>query len=184
MSDRVKQLEKQIYELKGELAKARADNEPEPVEDYEFATIDGPKKLSEMFGGMEDMLVIHNMGKSCNYCSLWADGIDGYFPHLAGRAALALISPDDPETQRAFAEQRGWRFPTVSDSTGDFTRAMGMLNEKDGYWPGVSALHRTEDGTITRKNVAMFGPGDDFCPVWPLFELLEGGQKGWEPPHE
>jgi predicted dithiol-disulfide oxidoreductase (DUF899 family) len=123
------------------------------------------------------------MGKSCNYCSLWADGLDGYFPHIAGRAALVLVSPDDPATQRAFAEQRGWRYPTVSDSTGEFTKAMGMYNETDGYWPGVSSFHKADDGALTRKNTTFFGPGDDFCPVWPLMELLEGGQQGWEPPH-
>ncbi|MDQ2985257.1 MAG: DUF899 family protein [Armatimonadota bacterium] len=183
MNDTIKGLEKQILELKGQLAEARKETEPEPVENYSFATVDGAKSLDEMFAGMDDMLVIHNMGKSCNYCSMWADGIDGYFPHLAGRAAVVLISPDDPATQRTFAEERGWRFPTASDADGGFTRKMGFLNDTDGYWPGVSALHKAEDGSITRKNYAIFGPGDDFCPVWPLLELLQDGQKGWEPPH-
>ena len=182
MNDRIRGIEKQILELKGELAKARQEAEPEPVEDYEFSTVDGPRKLSEMFGGMDDLLLVHNMGKSCNYCSLWADGLDGYFPHIAGRAAMVLVSPDAPEVQREFAEQRGWRFPTATDSDGSFTKAMGMLNETDGYWPGVSSFHKADDGSITRRNTAFFGPGDDFCPVWPLFELLEGGQRDWEPP--
>lgn len=181
MNERIRGLEKQIYELKQELTKARTDASPETVSDYAFETVDGPKKLSEMFGGMDDLLVVHNMGKRCNYCSLWADGLDGYFPHIAGRAALVLVSPDDPETQRAFAEERGWRFPTASDMQGSFTNDMGYVKE-DGHWPGVSAFHKSEDGTLTRKNTAIFGPGDDFCPVWPLLELLEGGKKDWEPP--
>jgi predicted dithiol-disulfide oxidoreductase (DUF899 family) len=181
MNDKVRGLEMQIYELKQELGKARSEVVPEPVKDYEFDTIDGKKRLSELFGGMDDLFVVHNMGKGCNYCSLWADGLDGYYPHIAGRAALVLASPDAPEVQREFAEKRGWRFPTVSDSAKEFTNDMGYIRD-EGFYPGISAFHKAEDGTITRTGTAVFGPGDDFCPVWPLFELLEGGANGWEPP--
>ena len=174
-------MEQKIHELKQELGKARSESQPEPVKDYEFQTIDGPKRLSELFGGMDDLLLVHNMGKGCRYCSLWADGLDGYFPHIAGRAAFVLVSPDKPEVQREFAEKRGWRFPTVSDLDRVFTGDMGYVRD-EGFYPGISAFHKAEDGSITRTGTAVFGPGDDFCPVWPLFELLNGGAKGWEPP--
>jgi hypothetical protein len=42
-------------------------------------------------------------------------------------------------------------------------------------WPGVSALRKTEGGAIERTGRTRFGPGDDFCALWPLFDLLEGG---------
>jgi predicted dithiol-disulfide oxidoreductase (DUF899 family) len=181
MNDRIRELEMQIYALKQDLGTARAEAEPEAVNDYEFQTIDGAKKLSEMFGGMDDLFIVHNMGRSCQYCSLWADGLDGYFPHIAGRAALVLISPDAPEVQREFADKRGWRFPTATDRDKKFTDEMGYIRD-EGFYPGISAFHKGEDGKITRTGTAVFGPGDDFCPVWPLFELRDGGAKGWEPP--
>ena len=180
MNERVRALEMQIYELKQELSKARSDAEPEKVEDYEFETLEGKKRLRELFAGKDDLLVIHNMGKSCQYCSLWADGLNGYYPHISERASLVLSSPDSPEVQRDFAQQRGWKFPIVSDSTREFTQAMGYIRD-EGFYPGISAFHKAEDGTVTRTGTTVFGPGDDFCPVWPLFELLEGGAKGWEP---
>ena len=181
MNERIRELETQIYGLKQDLAKARAEAQPEIVKDYEFETLDGTKRLSELFAGNDDLLVIHNMGKSCRYCSLWADGLDGYYPHIAGRASLVLASPDAPEVQRQFAEMRGWRFPTVSDARSEFTNDMGYIRA-EGFYPGISAFHKAEDGTITRTGTAIFGPGDDFCPVWPLFDLLNGGANGWEPP--
>jgi predicted dithiol-disulfide oxidoreductase (DUF899 family) len=144
-----------------------------------FAT--GPVRLSELFGDKEDLLLMHNMGKSCNYCTLWADGFSGYQRHFAERTAFVLISPDDPGTQAKLAAARGWTFPMAQDSTREFTAAMGMWNENDGWWPGVSAFHKNADGSIVRTGTAMFGPGDDFCMVWPMFELLADGAKGWEP---
>jgi hypothetical protein len=69
----------------------------------------------------------------------------------------------------------------VSDRGGDFTSDMGFKTEKDGYWPGVSAFHKNEDGTIDRTGKAVFGPGDDFCPPWHFFDLLQGGAGDWEP---
>jgi hypothetical protein len=37
-------------------------------------------------------------------------------------------------------------------------------------------------GTITRvARSRQLGPGDPFCPVWPLLDLLKDGPNGWEP---
>jgi hypothetical protein len=41
--------------------------------------------------------------------------------------------------------------------------------------------HAADDGRIVRTGRAAFGPGDDYCAVWPLFDLLEGGVGKWEP---
>ena len=34
-------------------------------------------KLSQLFAGRRDLLVIHSMGKGCNSCTMWADGFNG-----------------------------------------------------------------------------------------------------------
>ena len=49
-----------------------------PVEDVVFESEVGPVRLSELFGEHDDLVIIHNMGASCRYCTLWADGFSGY----------------------------------------------------------------------------------------------------------
>ena len=180
MSANVAELSKQIYELKQELAKARKDAAPEPVEDYTFVGDDGEVRLSEMFGDKNELLLVHNMGKSCNYCTLWADGLVAMYPHLSRRCAFVLVSPDEPSVRQGHAAERGWNYPTFTDAENRFTDDMGFLH--DGHvQPGVSAFHKNEDGSIVRTGSDQFGPGDDYCSVWPLFDLLHGGADGWEP---
>ena len=180
MSTAVADISKQIYELKQELAKARKDSAPEPVEDYTFVGDAGEVKLSEMFGDKSELLLVHNMGKSCNYCTLWADGLTAMYPHLSRRCAFVLVSPDEPSVRQAFAAERGWNYPTFTDADNRFTDDMGFVH--DGHvQPGVSAFHKNSDGSIVRTGSDMFGPGDDYCSVWPLMDLLHGGADGWEP---
>lgn len=181
MTTRIQELEAQIEGLKQELSKARKEADPEPIKDYTFQTATGETTLFQMFGDKQDLLVVHNMGKSCNYCTMWADLLTAQLRHLETRAAVVLVSPDAPETQQEFARQRGWGMKMASDRGGDFTPDMGFKTEKDGYWPGVSAFHRNNDGTIVRTGKAVFGPGDDFCPPWHFFDLLQGGAGDWEP---
>ena len=69
----------------------------------------------------------------------------------------------------------------VSEEGSEFSSDMGFFMNGKDYWPGVSAFRRAADGTITRTGSTFFGPGDDFCAVWPLFDLLAEGDNGWEP---
>jgi predicted dithiol-disulfide oxidoreductase (DUF899 family) len=153
------------------------DAEPKAVENYRFATTDGPVRLSQLFGDKEYLFVIHNMGKSCPNCTMWADGFNGVLPHLENRAAFVVSSPDDPGTQRAFAATRGWRFRMVSHQGTSFAADMGYRNES-GWLPGVSVFRRVAD-RIFRVSDAPFDEGDDFCTVWHLFDLLPEGAAGW-----
>lgn len=181
MDATVASLSKQVYELKQKLAEARRNAAPEPVEDYTFYGDEGEVKLSGMFGDKTDLLLVHNMGTSCNYCTLWADGLVAMYPHLSRRCAFVLVSPDDPSVRRAYAAERGWNYPTFTDSVKRFTKDMGFLDDEGHVHPGVSAFHLNEDGSIVRTGWDHFGPGDDYCSVWPLFDLLNGGADGWEP---
>jgi predicted dithiol-disulfide oxidoreductase (DUF899 family) len=64
----------------------------------------GSVQLSDLFGEHEDLIVIHNMGVSCPYCTLWADGFNGLIRHLEDRAAFVMVSPDPPDIQKEFAK--------------------------------------------------------------------------------
>lgn len=182
VSAEVRRLEEEIARLKARLADLRRKAARAPIADYPLRRADGSSVLlSALFQGKPDLLVIHNMGRSCPYCTLWADGFNGVTHHLESRAAVALISPDEPEMLERFAAERGWRFPVVSAYGSTFTRDLGFEPEPGTCWPGASGLHRRPDGTIVRVASTTFGPGDDFCSVWHLFELLADGANGWAP---
>lgn len=157
----------------------------EPVSDYELAGPDGSVKLSAMFGDKSDLILIHNMGAGCPYCTMWADGFNGVLQHIESRAAFVVVSPDAPEVQQRLAGKRGWRFRMYSAQGTTFIEEMGFGSEEDHYdshaMPGVSAFHKNPDGSIARVARDFFGPGDLYCGVWHLFDLLRDSPSDWEP---
>lgn len=181
MTDEIRALEEQMEGLAQQLFAARAKAPAEPVGDFEFQTANGPVSLRSLFGDKKALIVIHNMGKSCSYCTLWADNLQGTKAALETEAALVISSPDDPVTQAEIAAQRGWTTRMVSDATGDFSRTMGFLTESDGWWPGTSTFRLTDDGQIVRTGRTVFGPGDAFCPTWHFFSLLGISEETWTP---
>lgn len=187
MTPEIDAINAQIDALKKQRSAALRAARPQPVGEYTLANPDGSAvTLRDLFGSKRDLLVVHNMGKACVYCTLWADGLNGYAAHLADRAAFVLSSPDEPAVLRDFAASRAWRFRCVSTQGGKtgFARDMGFEPEPRRYWPGVSAFRLQDDGSIVRTGKAQFGPGDDFCAVWPLLDLLHLGDAGWAPKFE
>jgi predicted dithiol-disulfide oxidoreductase (DUF899 family) len=71
----------------------------------------------------------------------------------------------------------------VSCQNNTFALDMGFLRDPEGYWPGVSAFAKKDGGAIVRTGKSTFGPGDNFCSAWHLFDLLPQGVAGWEPKH-
>ena len=169
---------RQIAAIRERMRETLAAVEPQEVKDYELASPEGPVRLSQLFDGHEDLILIHNMGVSCSYCTLWADGYNGLHPHVVTRAGFAVSSPDRPTVQRKFAESRGWKFPMVSHAGTSFAADMGYVSAKGGWMPGVSVFRR-DGGTILRVSDTGFSPGDDFCTLWHLFDLLPGGVGEW-----
>lgn len=169
-----------ILALRGEIRSLQEAVEPHAVADYALQTIDGARCLSDFFGGKSDLIVIHNMGASCRYCTLWADGFNGVFDHLADRAAFLVTSPDAPDAQRKFAESRGWRFPMASVGDSPFPADMGYRSDDGGYLPGISVFQK-RDRALVRVSDTALGPGDDFCLIWPMFEMFPEGAAGWMP---
>jgi predicted dithiol-disulfide oxidoreductase (DUF899 family) len=180
-----------IAALRAEMRTLQAEVDPEEVEDYEFSTVDGPVRLSALFGDQGELIMIHNMGAGCPYCTLWADGFNGIVDHLEDRAAFVVSSPDAPEAQQKFAAGRGWRFRMVSHAGTSFADDMGYFvtggatggataDRPAGWQPGVSVF-RKDGSQIVRVADTAFGPGDDFCGIWHLFDLFPEGPDGWGP---
>lgn len=157
---------------------------PERVQDYELQGREGSVRLSEMFGDKQDLILIHNMGSECPYCTMWADEFNGVLQHLQDRAGFVVVSPNSVDVQQAVREKRGWTFEMYSAEGTSFIKDMGFESDGVSYnsnaMPGVSTFRKNADGTIDRIAKDFFGPGDLYCGVWHLFDLLADGAGDWE----
>ena len=135
--------------------------------------------MADLFQGRNELIVVHNMGIGCDYCTLWADGFNGFADHLNDRAAFVVVSNDSIEVQQKFAASRGWRFKMVSSEGTSFFADMGFWG--DGPWPGISTFKREVDGTILRTGRDNLGEGDDYCSVWHIFTMLNDDYNDWSP---
>lgn len=171
---------RQITEIHAAMRRVQAEIEPQEVRDYSFCAPQGDVTLAALFGDKDDLFVIHNMGASCPYCTLWADGYNGAYQHLASRAAFVLSTPDDVEVQMRLAQSRGWRFPMVSHARSPFAADMGYRTPTGTLLPGVSVFQRRKTG-IFRVSDTQFNHEDEFCPAWRLFDMLPEGANGWQP---
>ena len=179
MNPEILELEQEMGELSRKLAELRKLSAPVEVPDYAFQTLTGPVTLSALFAGKEILFAIHNMGQGCRYCTLWADGLNGFLPHLEDRFAVVLLSKDAPEVQQRFAHSRGWRFRMASHGGSPYMK--GQSVSQDGSdMPGMVCYQRV-GSKILRKNVAVFGPGDEFCAAWPILSLAGLGEDEWTP---
>ncbi|NNJ66236.1 MAG: DUF899 family protein [Xanthomonadales bacterium] len=179
MVSEIVDIERQIFELNQKLNELRRESEGEEVRNYEFDTLEGQTTLLELFGGRDRLLLIHNMGQGCRYCTLWADGFNGFVPHLESAMALALVSKDAPELQRRFANSRGWRFRLASHGGGDYIREQSVMAGENNM-PGAVLYERRED-RVFRKNSCIFGPGDLYCPAWQFLAMAGLGVEDWTP---
>lgn len=177
---KIRAMESALVRQHEKLATLKRRQLAQPVADYTLQNVAGAVRLSQLFGGKRDLIVVHNMGRACRHCTLWADGFNGVYPHLADRAAFVVVSPDTVAVQRKFAVSRGWRFPMASGVGSTFIHDMGFQPRPDDPQPGVSTFRKTR-GKIVRVAAAGFGAFDPFCAVWHLFALLADGVDGWEP---
>lgn len=175
----IRALETQIFELTARLQALRRAHAGVPVSNYTFSTLDGETTLANLFAGRDRLLVIHNMGQGCRYCTLWADGFNGFLPHLESAMSVVLVSKDPPAVQRAFANSRGWQFRLASHGGGDYIREQ-TVQEGSENMPGAVVYERRGE-QILRRNGAVFGPGDEFCSLWNLLGLAGLSESEWTP---
>ncbi len=181
----IEDIEQKIFELHKKWLELKRAMPREDISDYLLKGSDGqPLHFSDLFEGKMDLIVIHNMGHQCAYCTLWADGLNGMIQHLEARASVVMVSPDPPDIQRKFAESRGWKFRMLSGIDSDFVKKMGFTEDHDSqsyYLPGFSTFHRDEQGRIYRISYDYFAPGDLYCSIWHIFALLADGIGSWSP---
>ncbi|WP_375749173.1 DUF899 family protein [Vibrio sp. HN007] len=173
-------LEQQIYELNKKLVDLRKHNpDRDEVQNYNFKTLNGDVSLLGLFDNRDKLLVIHNMGQGCRYCTLWADGFNGFIPHLESTMSVVLVSKDTPEIQRQFANSRGWRFNMASHEGGAYIKEQTVLQGEDNM-PGA-VVYEKEGDRIYRRSACIFGPGDLYCSMWSLLGLAGMSPADWTP---
>ncbi len=180
LSKKISQAERALTKCREKLVALRHKLPPQEIADYTLTRAGGKKvKLSALFGKKDELIVIHNMGASCPYCTLWADGFNGFTDHLQDRAGFAVISEDDPKAQKKFAASRRWKFPLLSSRGTRFRKDVGYKSTTGDLWPGVSAFKKDRQGRIFHLTHARLGPGDLYCSIWHLFDLLP--EQDWGP---
>jgi predicted dithiol-disulfide oxidoreductase (DUF899 family) len=180
LEKKIAKAERALTRSREKLVALRRKRPPQEIPNYPLTRAGGKRtKLSDLFGKHDELIVIHNMGASCPYCTLWADGYNSFTPHLLNRAGFAVISEDDPKAQKKFAAQRGWKFPLLSSRGTRFRKDVGYKAPNGDLWPGVSAFKKDRQGRIFHLSHASLGPGDLYCSIWHLFDLLP--EQDWGP---
>ena len=101
LKQQIESLQKEILNKKKQLTELKHNLPLEEVVNHSFRAWDGTEPdLSDLFGDHDELIFIHNMGKRCPYCTLWADGFNSLLHHLENRAAFVVASPDDPERRQ------------------------------------------------------------------------------------
>ena len=177
-------LEKEIVTLKAKVRDLFEKLPEEEVADYQFQTMTGDTAgWDQLFGDKDELILIHNMGPGCSYCTLWADGFEGFVPYFKTRCAFALETDIPVSELKSFSEKRSWPFPVFSTNGSTFKKDMGFRIDRDGQEmnvPGFSTFFK-KDGKVFRHATGAFGPGDDFCAIWPFMDRLKNGPNNWTP---
>jgi len=174
------ELEHKIYELTIELNEKRKKTPGTEISDYTFETSAGAQTLSSFFGDHSKLLVIHNMGEACRYCTLWGDGISAFLPHLESAMSVVMVSKDAPEQQRLFANSRGWRMQMASHSGGAYMTEQVAVEGMGDNMPGAACYEKQGD-KIVKINSSLFGPNDLYCPMWHFLGMAGIPHDDWTP---
>ncbi|HEY9105732.1 MAG TPA: thioredoxin family protein [Roseateles sp.] len=168
--------------------------------DYVFDTVDGPRRLSELFQGKRQLLVQHFMfgpgwEQGCKSCSFMADHLDGAAIHLAHRdIALLVVSRAPLADLLAYKARMGWKFAWASSNGNDFNRdfhvSFAPEDRQDGevYYnfhmtpfpqteaPGISIFYKDDAGAVFHT-YSTFGRGVEvMMGTYPLVDLTPKGR--------
>ena len=179
MAQSILELEMKIMEMTAELRQLQRDLPGQSVSNYEFDTLSGACTLRDLFAGQRKLLVIHNMGQACRYCTLWGDGINPYISHLETAMSVVMVSKDAPDVQRHFANSRQWRMRMASHGGGAYMQEQ-VAADGMGNMPGAVVYELVED-EIHRKASTYFGPSDLYCPQWHFLGLAGIDIGDWTP---
>ncbi|MFL5963032.1 MAG: DUF899 family protein [Gaiellaceae bacterium] len=174
----------------------------EVPEDYVFDGVDGPVRMSELFGD-KDTLYLYNfmyrpgeqglpLEGPCPACTSIIDAVDGTARHLMQAIAFAVVAKVPIERFRAWGDERGWRFaPLLSSANNTYNRDYLAEDEGEMQRP-VASVFTKRDRTIHHfwSSELMSAPADpdqhprhvDYkWPFWTMQDRTPGGRGTSEP---
>jgi predicted dithiol-disulfide oxidoreductase (DUF899 family) len=150
-----------------------------------------PRRLSELFGDHDTLVVYHLMfhpddEDACPMCSMWVDGFHGVSHHLARHAALAIIAKAPLPKLRMWALRRGWDGLRILSSYGTTFNADLRAEHDDGRQrPMISVFVRGRERarhcySLPANFLDNTERGIDLLsPVWNVLDLTPKGRGDW-----
>ena len=177
LKQQIMQLEAEMEAKYDQLSELRAKAEPQALKDYKFNDVNGKAVvLSELFGQHDKLILVHNMGRQCPYCTIWADGFSDSYHRISRKMAFVVTSTETPGQQQENIRERGWQFPMVSSGNNSILEDLGFL-EGDTVYPGLALFSRNTKGELFYHGKQVFGSGDQFGMLWHLMDLA----GKWDP---
>jgi predicted dithiol-disulfide oxidoreductase (DUF899 family) len=153
---------------------------------YVFDTPDGPKRLLDLFGGRQQLVVYQFMDRGpdeyCPGCTHFTNNVAG-LPTLANSGVAWATVSNMPLAQiRAYADRKGWTMPFVSSHGTSFTIDCGtdggfllsvFLRDGDEVYRTYSTTARGVDRLLFVNNILDLAPygrqedWEDSPPGWP-----------------
>ena len=168
----------------------------EVTEDYTFDGVDGPVRLSELFGDKDTLYVYNFMYRPgekglalevpCPSCTSIIDAVDGVARHLMHTVAFAVVAKVPIERFRPWGVERGWRFaPLLSSASNTFNLDYLAEDENEMQKPVASVFTR-RDGVIRHfwSSELMAAPSDEgqhprhVDYMWPFWKMLDSTPAG------
>jgi predicted dithiol-disulfide oxidoreductase (DUF899 family) len=168
-------------------------------EDYVFDGVNGPVKLSELFGVGKSTLILYSfmfgpqMKQPCPMCSSFLDSVNGAAPHVTQRGNLAVVAKTPIARIDEYARSKGWNnLRLVSSANNNYNRDyFGELPDR-GQMPSLNVfVKRGEKIHHFYHTELLLMPPDKgqnerhIDIAWPLWNLLdftpEGRGTDWFP---
>ena len=175
----LKKIEQNLLKNIRELATLRRQAYGGEIIDCQVETPQGLKNLYQLFT-KDRMIVIHNMGIHCKFCTAYADGINAISKEFQNCDIVLLSTTELPELLK-FQEKRKWSFHCYRIVDNIFSQAVGLFRKDIGVMPGIISLYLTNEKKIIVESISDFEPGDYFSPIWPIKSLFDDHWEEYSP---
>lgn len=201
--------EKELTRLQDQIARERRALPWVRIEkNYVLNTLDGQRRLADLFEGRSQLLVQHFMfapgwEQGCKSCSYMADHLDGMKVHLEHRDITPLVVSRAPLTEiERFRQRMGWQFKWVSSNGSDFNHDFGVTFSQEElargqvYYnyamqslsteeaPGISVFYKDGAGDIFHT-YSTYGRGlEVMMGAYKLMDLTPKGRDEKDVPHK
>ncbi len=168
-------------------------------QDYEFGEADTRTRLSELFEGGKNTLIVYSfmygpaMKEACPACTSILDALDGEVPHIAQRVNLVVVAKSPIERIQSHARERGWRnLRLMSSAANSYNHDYHAEDDKGSQLPMLNVFVK-RDGRVHHASGTELlyvppEPGqngrhvDMIWPLWNLFDYTpEGRGENWYP---